>query len=331
MAVVPMKKILAFLLLLVVAVSAFGCRSDVSDDVYVTVYPLEYVIDTLFAGTGLTCGMVPGVTSHKDSIDWSPKQIIAMTEARFLVYVGANLDPYIDMQVDSIFQGKDVTLLKLETSLPDFFIPGVVDDHHEGDTTTTEAPVTLGLDPHFWTSPAKMLEIAAFLYGVLLEAYPEHQQALSENRDVLIASLEDLDAQYDAVINPESKPVMTATNLYGYLEYSYGLFCLPISPGYHEETEQFTTLQKETAVQEAILHDIRCIIYEKNSSSPLSNAVFDALAAYSPDWDPVKLEYNIMHTLSESDRVDGEGNPINYYTIMLDNLEVLKTATGYSE
>lgn len=45
----------------------------------------------------------------------------------------------------------------------------------------------------------------------------------------------------------------------------------------------------------------------------------------------MKLEYNIMHTLSESDRLDGEGNPINYYTIMLDNLEVLKTATGYHE
>lgn len=326
-----MKKILAFSLLLFAAGTFLGCRADVNDDVYVTVYPLEYVIDFLFEGTGLTCGVVPGVTSHEDSIDWSPKQIIAMTEARFLIYVGANLDVYIDMQADGIFKGKDVTLLKLETAFPDLFIPGVVDDHHEGEEDVSDEPTTLGLDPHFWTSPAKMLDVTDFLYGILLEAYPEQQESLSANRDDLRATLEELDSLYDSVINPDSKPVMTATNLYGYLEYSYGLVCLPISPGYHEETEQFTTLQKETALQEALLHDIRCIIYEKNSSSPLSNAVFDALVAYSPDWDPVKLEYNIMHSLSESDRIDGEGNPINYHTIMLDNLEVFKTATGYSE
>lgn len=326
-----MKKYMAILVLLLAGGTFLGCQGDVTDDVYATVYPLEYVIDKMFAGTGLTCGMVPGVTSHKDSIDWSPRQIIAMTEAKFLVYVGANLDPFIDMQADSIFKDKSVTLLKLETSLPELFIPGYVDEHHDESVPLTDEPATLGLDPHFWVSPGKMLEVTDYLYDVLLAAYPEHQEKLTANKDALKIALEDLDTQYDAVINPESKPIMTATNLYGYLEYSYGLSCLPISPGYHEETEQFTTQQKEDAVNEAILHDIRYIIYEKNSSSPLSNAVFDALVAYSPDWDPVKLEYNIMHTLSESDRIDGEGIQINYYTIMLDNLEVLKTATGYSE
>ena len=43
-----MKKILAFLILLLAGGTFLGCQTDVRDDVYVTVYPLEYVIDSLF-------------------------------------------------------------------------------------------------------------------------------------------------------------------------------------------------------------------------------------------------------------------------------------------
>jgi len=329
-----MKKMLSLFLLGLSATFLWGCQPHEDGyDIYVTVYPIEYLIDSLLEGTEITCGIVPGVSSHQESIDWSPKEIIAMTEARYLFYVGANLDIYIDEQNAGVFQNQEVTLVKIETALPDFLIPGLVHDHEEAGAEEEES--LLGFDPHFWVSPRKMMELVNLIFDKLLDpstGYPEFAATIQANKTTLLADLENLDALYDEVIDAEtSKVIMTSTNLYGYLNFSYGLEILPISPGYHEETDQYTTAQKEEVVADAILHDIRCIIYEKSASSPLSDAVFDALVGYSEEWDPIKLEYNILHSFAESDRIDEFGNPRDYNTVMLENLEVLKTATGYTE
>jgi zinc transport system substrate-binding protein len=319
-----MKKILIalFLGLSVLVLSACTVITVPQYDVYVTVYPLEYIVDSLAVGTDLTCGMVPGVTSHEDSVDWSPKQIIAMTEANYLFYVGANFDVYIDNQIESIFQNKDVTLVKLETAMPDLLIQGIIDTHETGSGTDT-----LGLDPHFWTSPKRMLDVAGFIYEKMIDpdtGYPEYAEVFAANLVSLLAELGTLDLSYNYVIGTYSQKIMTSTNLYGYLKTDYGLDYCSISPGYHEETDQFTAEQKDLVVAEATLYGIRYIIYERNASSPLSNAIFDALVELGVD--PVKLEYDIMHFLSEDDRTLG----LDYYDIMQNkNLELLKTATGY--
>jgi len=333
-----MKKGLTALLLLMIGGLFVGCNDTDSDgyDIYVTVYPIEYLVDSLLEGTDITCGIVPGVSSHQESIDWSPKQIIAMTNAKYLFFVGANLDIYIDKQVNGIFSGKPVTLVKLETAIPDLLIPGIIDHHHEEtETPDEEENHLLGLDPHFWISPLRMIQLVDLLETRLtdpLTGYPNLADEIASNKLSVLAKLNDLNAQYQLVINRESaNAVMTSTNLFGYLEQDYGLKNYPVSPGYHEEADQFTTQQKELAVQQALAHDIRYIIYEKNASSPLSNAVYDALIPISSEWDPLKLEFNIMHSFALSDRVDGEGNPRDYYTVMLENLQVLRTATGYTE
>jgi ABC-type Zn uptake system ZnuABC Zn-binding protein ZnuA len=326
-----MKKGLLLFLLLLSATLLWGCQPENDGyDIYVTIYPVEYLVDSLLVGTDISCGIVPGVSSHSESIDWSPKEIIAMTSSRYLFYVGANLDMYIDEQSAGVFQDQEVTLVKIETEDPDFLIPGVVHEHEDSE----ESESTLGYDPHFWVSPRKMIELVDLIYLKLIDGttgYPEHAATILNNKTVLLNDLVTLDAQYDEVINETSNAVMTSTNLYGYLHYSYGLVTLPISPGYHEEAEQYTTAQKEEIVAEALLHDIRFILYEKSASSPLSDAVFDALINYSSDWDPIKLEYDILHSFPENDRQDEFGNPRDYCTVMLENLEALKTATGYTE
>jgi ABC-type Zn uptake system ZnuABC Zn-binding protein ZnuA len=303
------RKTCILLLALLSGTFLLACNgaSTAKYDVFVTVYPLKYLVDSLAVGTEITCGMVPGVTSHQDSIDWSPKQIIAMTEAEYLFYIGANFDVYIDNQVDSIFLNKPVKLVKLETEVVNLMIEGVIDTHDGVDT------LSLGLDPHFWTSPKRLLLVVELIYSKLLDetyGYPEFAETFTQNRLILIEELTALDAAYDTVITPESKMIMTSTNL----------------PGYHEETDQFTTQQKDAIVAEATLNDIRYIVYEKNASSPLSNAIFESLLALGRD--PVKLEYDIMHTLSVTEKNLGH----DYYDVMMENnLELLKTATGYLE
>jgi zinc transport system substrate-binding protein len=324
-----MKRVILLIFIVVQFLVISACSSQTGPhDIYVTVYPLQYVAEEILIDTEYTVGIVPGVTSHESSVDWSPKEIIAMTEATYLFYIGANYDYYIDYQIDSIFSNKDVELIKIELETEYIeFIPGILHDHdHEAEETNTLLNTTaLGIDPHFWISPLKILEVSALIYDKLVIAYPDEQDTLETNYLNLINKLETLHNDFSDAISKLTKPVMTSTNLYGYLNHDYGLNFMPISPGYHEEADQFTTQQKEEIVAEALMHEIRYIIFERYTTSPLSNAVFSELELLGKE--PIKVEFNILQSITKEDIDLGK----NYITAMYENLELLKTAGEYSE
>lgn len=329
------KKIAALILSNIWLFSLLACTNDVvSYDIYATVYPLEYLVDSLLIDTDLTCGMVPGVTSHNESIDWSPKQIIAMTEAKYLFYIGAYFDTYIDNQISTIFDDENVTLVKLEDEFDvegvnSLLIEGIAHHSHEDDDEDEADEAELGLDPHFWTSPKRMIIVVDLLYAKLIDdqtGYPELATTIATNRDNLLAILFSLDSSYDAAINPESKTVLTSTNLYGYLETDYGLKTISISPGYHEEPDHVIAQDREAILTQAQTNSLRHIIYEINASSPASDDIFAALTALGMN--PVKLYYNTMPSLLDSDRIQN----IDYYQIMqYTNLALLITAITVEE
>jgi len=319
-----MKKLIALVAVLFGLSASVACTPDEPGyDLYATVYPLVYLLGNMTAGTGLTAGMVPGMSSHDTIADWSPKQIIAMKNAALLVYVGANLDAQIDNQITGVFEElyDDGRLVKIENEID--FIEGVVHHHdeEESETTTTEpeAPTTLGYDPHFWVSPERMLLVNDVLLAKLLAAYPDHAAQITANHATLETNLTELSAAYQAAIDAGTKFMMTSTNLYGYLTADYGIESISISPGYHEETEQFTAQHKQEIVDDAILRGVRYIIYEKNASSPLSEAVIASLNQSGLDYVVGKLDFNIMDT------VPSDGS--TYIQIMYLNLQSIVTAT----
>lgn len=325
-----MKKYLSILLAIIIGFALVSCNSTEEHDVYVTVYPMEYIANEIFEGTEYTAGIVPGVTSHESSVDWSPKEIIAMTEAKLLFYVGANYDQYIDNQIESIFVDTDLQLVKTEDQTEYIqFIEGVVHSHegdeHDHEEHDLDDEADIGLDPHFWISPQKVLQVAEMMYDYIIAAFDDPDGVMEANYLVLKTNLQELSADFLDVIMNANNHVMTATNIYGYLTQDYGFNYISISPGYHEEVEQFTSQEQQDIVDEAITLDIHYIIYEMYSTSPLSNAIFDALD--EAELEPVKLEFNILQSLTD-DEIEA-GN--DYVSVMYENLELLKTALGYVE
>ncbi len=319
-----MKKILTILLFLFVSTVMVSCVTQPPErDVFVTVYPLQYIVEELFADTDYTVGMVPGISAHNEAIDWSPKEIIAMMDATLLFYVGAKFDTYIDSQIGQIFTDVNVELVKVENNMVEF-IPGLYHDHDEDEHSQEEldAEEMLGTDPHFWISPKRMITVAGNIYLKLQSKFPGNEETFTTNYNTLMTNLSALDAAFAEVISAAVRPVMTATNLYSYLSTDYQFEFVPISPGYHEETDQFTNQQKEAVVNEAIEHGITNILFERNSSSPLSNAVLASLVSLG--YNVTKLEYTIMDTLTKED-ID---NNRNYLSIMYENLEMIRTATA---
>ena len=318
-----MKKWLLILSVLMTGLMTYSCTpQNYEHDIFVTVYPLQYVIEEIFEDTGLTVGLVPGVSSHNEAIDWSPKEIIAMGEADFLFYVGANFDTYIDNQIGQIFTNKHVQLIKTENNLVDF-IQGIVHVHDEENRALVPTVSdTLGYDPHFWISPKRMITVAENIYPILVDYYPELSDEFAINYAALMSNLNSLDQAFTTLISSSTKTIMTSTNLYSYLHEDYGLEYVPISPGYHEETDQFTSAQKQAIVDEAIEHEITHIIFERDSSSPFSTAVIAALVSLG--YDVKKLVYIIMDSLHHEDIENYE----TYLTLMYKNYNVIAEATG---
>lgn len=322
-----MKKTILVLSILFASITMFSCAQVEAYDIYVTVYPMKYVVEEIFEGTDYTVGIVPGVTSHENSVDWSPKEIIAMTDATYLFYVGANYDYYIDAQIESIFTDEDVELIKVEEQTSYItFIPGIIHSHecedieeelHTPDTTA------LGIDPHFWISPLKVMQVSALIYDKIILKFEDTYGLMEQNYNDLLVKLQDLNDEFSTVLSNATQIAMTSTNIYGYLRSDYGYEYVSISPGYHEETEQFTSQQKEEIVNIAIEHNIKYIIYEMYTSSPLSNAVYNELELL--DMNPQKLEFQILQSLSNEDISAGK----DYVSVMYENLELLKTAVGY--
>lgn len=305
-----------------------GCqRTFETYDVYTTVYPLAFLVERIGQDV-VTVGLVPGVTSHHDSVDWSAQDIIAMTNASYLFYIGAGFDAYIDQSFIELVKNKNVELVKLETAVDSqmqLYVPmmeGIHHEHdHDGEEDHHETTGYLGLDPHFWMSPKRMIQAARLVYDKLVLKYPNSASALSINYQLLLQSLQELSDSFQAVIDTQTNLALTATNIYGYLREDYGFHSLSISPGYHEETEQFTTQEKDNIVQEALIHNIRFIFFEKNSSSPLSNAIVQSLKDAGVT--VTILQYHILHNLFQDDVSAGR----DYLQIMQSNLEFIRTAT----
>ena len=319
-----MKKIILTFSIILFGLITISCTpQNYENDVFVTVYPLQYIIEKIFEDTDLTVDLVPGVSSHNEAIDWSPKEIIAMGEADFLFYVGANFDTYIDNQVGQIFTNKHVQLIKTENNLVDF-IQGIVHVHEEDENHALEptASDALGYDPHFWISPKRMITVAENIYPILVAYYPELSDKFATNYTTLMSNLNSLDQAFTTLISASTVTIMTSTNLYSYLHEDYGLEFIPISPGYHEETDQFTSAQKQEIVDEAIIHDVTHIIFERDSSSPFSTAVMASLVSLG--YDVQKLEFIIMDSLHHVDIENYE----TYLTLMYKNYDVIAKATN---
>lgn len=317
-----MKRILMAALTIVLAFLLGACaKTQPTYDVYVTVYPMQYLIEEIGKDI-VTVGTIRGVTSHNEAIDWSPKDIIAMQSAELIFYVGANFDAYIDLQFEALFADQPVELVKIETAEDGdgtLYVPYLEGEAHVHDEAARLAS-QIGLDPHFWMSPKRMIMAARLVRDKLIAHVPGKQSEIETAYAALLESLTDLDEAFQDTIATQTKAVMTATNIYTYLHADYGFESFSISPGYHEETEQFTAQEKDAIVAEALEHDVRHILFEKNSSSPLSEAVLQALLSSGATVE--RLEYHILHALFSED-IDGEAN---YPSIMEANLRLIETA-----
>lgn len=325
-----MKKIITIISVLLIVLTLSACNRNSGDDkpvIYATIYPIMFLVEEI-AGDTVSIERVPGSNVHSEAYDWSAKEIISMQNASFIFYVGANTDNYIPNNKEAIFDDGDVDLIHIgdyvdyaNVCYDTTHVHGEEDhdEHEEEIIDETCDSAQLSVDPHFWLDPNRMIIAADMIRDLLIEKYPQNAVMYNDNYMDLQMTLEELDAAYDLMASEATKPIITTNMLFNYWHEAYDIEILSLTADAHNDN----TIPSDIIgfVEEAIAHDIECILFETNANSPSGDAVLLGLQEQNPN-----AERRYIHGLGVL-TTDEVNNLEDYLTLMYKNLEVLNEVT----
>ncbi len=352
-----MKKMLFLSLLLLSSLTLSACRDSepTENTVYVTTYPVYFLVSNIGQDV-VNVKYVPGSQQHAESIDWAAQEIIDMQDADYLFHVGANLDPYIDINYDSTFRNQNVELVRLEDYIDIINVRLIHDhdhddhDHHDHndhdnhnhhddhddhdnhndhddhddhdnhndhDDHDDHDHGEIQPDPHFWLDPQRMLQAAHVILEKLVVMYPEHEDRINNNFVPLEKSLEKLHEDFSQALESPNRPIITNVKLFSYFEDAYNITIHPFTLNAHAHEDESVPTNFEEFIQLANDYNIRFVVFEKNATSPAGETLLSELRKSNSDTDRLAL-----HPLESLTREEIAVNK-NYINIMYDNLEAL--------
>jgi len=319
-----MKRITMLILTILIVITLSACKKSLCEGdncVYVTVYPMQYLVEQI-AGDYVDVVRVPGSQVHSASIDWSAKEIIDMKNADILFYINGGVDTYIPEKEVSVFQGSNVKLVDIS----DTVIYNEVCFSHEHDHTGEEPdePLecdenSLSEDPHFWLDPIRMMIAAEVVKDELILKFPEYESIFTDNYEFLKLKLERLDSDFQLMAAETTKPIITTVMLFTYWHVRYDIEILSITTSAHSSESSASDIIY--FADEAALHEIHYILFEKNTNSPAGEGVLDELIKID---DTASSAY--LHGLGNLTTEELDAG-LNYLSIMYENLEILNDAT----
>ncbi|MCO5318464.1 MAG: metal ABC transporter substrate-binding protein [Microthrixaceae bacterium] len=156
----------------------------------------------------------------------SAQQVDSMTKADVIVTNGAGFEEGLEDIIESVESGGTPVCVAIDSVET---IEFASDDHDHSDEEHSDEEHEHeheGVDPHFFTDPARMAVAAEGLTECILEAVPAlDTDEVRSSADEYIAELEDLDAEVEttlAAIPEENRVLITNHEVFGYFADRYG-------------------------------------------------------------------------------------------------------------
>ncbi|MEK5442275.1 metal ABC transporter solute-binding protein, Zn/Mn family [Fredinandcohnia sp. FSL W7-1320] len=311
--------------------------------IYTTVFPLQDFTEKIGGEHVEVLSVFPtGADAH--TFEPTPKTMVRIAEADALIYVGAGVEGFIDAAIKT-FENEKVQLVKatqnMELSkaqeeyelLNDEEITETEHDHHQfdsnieksnshdehevqvdSDTGTEDHHHHGDVDPHVWLDPLLARELAENILHILEELKPEAKKDFEKHFDGLVKNLHLLDQEFMEVVNESSrKEIVVSHAAYGYWESRYGIKQISVSG--LSPTNEPTQKDLTRIINLAKEHNIKFVLFEQNLTSKVSEMVKNEINA----------EALTLHNLESATEEDIKNNA-DYFSIMRQNLETLKTA-----
>ena len=277
-------------------------------EIYTTIYPLEFIIETIGEDTVDVESIIPpGADAH--SYEPTMQDMTKYAGADAFIYVGGTMETFSD-SISNALSGQPVELIHLYTHEELFTPAHETHDHNHGEEGHDHGD----LDPHIWISPTRMMAVAEIIKDELIALNPETREFYQDNYEILIEELEMLDqAFHDTLADKNNGHIIVPHAAYGYWS-EYGITQIPLS-GYSMSDEP-SQRQLQDVVMTAAEHDIDFVLFEQNVESRIPEVIQNEIGAET------RTIHNLEVRLQEE--IDNEED---YFDIMYRNLEVLDEVT----
>ena len=244
------------------AVFLFAQVPLASAAVVTSMKPLGFIAAAIADGVTETQVLLPdGASEHDYSL--RPSDVKRLQNADLVVWIGPEMEAFMDKSTQSIAPNKKVTIAELDGVKP-LLMKGADDDgdeheHHAADGEKGDGDHHHGeYNMHLWLSPEIARLSAVAIHDKLVELMPQSRAKLDANLKDFEAQLAATDKQVGNELAPlKGKGYFVFHDAYGYYEKHYGLTPLghftvnpEIQPGAQRLHEIRTQLveQKATCV-----------------------------------------------------------------------------------
>lgn len=295
--------ILAFSMLVLTGCSNTTAETkDVGSGEKISVYTSFYVMYDFTKKIGgdkinITNLVPAGTEPH----DWepSPSDMANIEKADILVYNGAGMENWTDKVLKSINNKKLITVeaskgLKL--------------------LDNTDKSEDLEYDPHVWLNPLLAKQEMEAIKNALVKADSANKDYYEKNYIDNAKKLDELDQEYKTTVSKFSKKdIVVAHQAFGYICNAYGLNQVAIE-GLAADSEPSPAKMAEI-VKFVKANNVKYIFFEELVSPKVAEAIAHETGASTAALNP-------LEGLEDSDIKVGK----DYFSVMRDNLEVLKKA-----
>lgn len=274
-----MKKIATLLMCVLLVV---GCSTKTVDDkktIYVTITPMQSLIDEITQGDFNVEVIVPKGASP-ETFEPTPKQVTAFSDAEFIFSTGL-----IDFEQSLVKRiSGSAELVNLSEGIE--LIAGSCShgNHHHKH----------GVDPHIWTSPCALRTMVNHAHNAIMAHYPDSVK-YTEATERLLARIEALDNHCAARIAEVGVEAMMIYHpAYTYYARDYGIEQIAIEHDGKEPSLRQTT----TLIERAKEHGVKVILRQPQYSEDKVRAIAMDAGAEIISTDPLSEDI-----LSEIERV----------------------------
>jgi zinc transport system substrate-binding protein len=266
-----------------------------------TFYPLAFLAEQIGGEFVTVIQITPGGIEPHD-YEPTPQQLAAVHDADVFLINGAGIDPWAEALNDEL-ASEGVMTVNIANALE------IVEASEEHDDE-----YGYEVDPHFWLNPVFLQTQAELVRDALSELDPAHENDYRGNERRLITELSRLDQAFrSGLAQCEDNTIIVSHDAFGYMADEYGFETTAVA-GLSPEEEPSSGRIAEIA-DIAKRENIKYIFFETLVSPKLAETIADEIGAQT-------LVLNPIEGLTPDDEAQGK----NYFSIMRENLQNLRTA-----
>ena len=279
----PLRALVACLWLLAAASVSAGEKVPV----FVSILPQKYFVERV-GGNQVEVAVLVGPGHSPETYEPTPQQMAALHRARLFFRIGA---PFERAWMDRVRSGHpELRIVDNRDGIP----LRVLESTGESDDADRDHRHAQGKDPHIWTSPPLVKQMATQIRDALIMEAPEHRAAFESNHAVFAAELDALDREIrDRLANLQHRRFMVFHPAWGYFADTYDLQQIPIETAGKSPGPRTLAQLIEAAKNEGV----RVIFVQAQFSDRAARAVAQAIGGRVEAIDPLAYDFpaNLRH------------------------------------